>query len=214
MGLRATAKGVTIDAVSTTDSHPVIEISYVQQVFNLYRPATGFEASYSDYVDCLNETLLQLAYEMMALLPGWQMLHCAAFQLEGSNSIVFGQKQAGKSVWAFEQTLKGGTLLADDLLAWNKELSQFICFGQSTRLRRPVDLTVFDYLDETAFIPGASLSYIKHTRISVAPCGYRFEPDFIFEIDPDTHKARKLSLRESYSRLLKGCIPAEQFFPR
>lgn len=213
MGLRATMKGVVVSKVGLVSAKPVVEISYAQNRFNIFRPRTRFEANYSDFVDCLNEALLQLAYEMMSFLSGWQMLHCSAVQLNGSNSIAFGKKQAGKSVWAFESTLKGGMLLADDLLAWNRELSRFICFGQSSRLRRPVNLKVFDYLNETAFIPGASLSYIKHTHLNIAPCGYQFEPDYIVDIEVDTYLARKLSVRESYERLIKGCIPAESFYP-
>lgn len=214
LGLRATSKGLSVNAIDTPNLRPVIEIEYKHNNYHIYRPLTQFEVVYTDYVDCLNETLLQLAYEMMRLLPGWEMLHCSAAQLDGVNTIAFGSKHVGKSVWAFEQTLNGGQLLADDLLAWDRKRSRFICFGQSSRLRRPVDLKVFEQLDESAFIPGVALSYIKQTHLNIAPCGYEFEPDRIVEIEADTRNLRTLSLSESYARLVKSCIPAERFYPR
>jgi len=214
MGLRATLNGVNVSAISRGGVSSVLDVFCTHQGFSISRPATGFHIEYSDYVDCLNEVLLQLAYELMRLLPGWHLLHCSAVQVEGVNLIAFGEKHAGKSVWAFEKLLTGGTLLADDLLAWNRELSQFICLGQSTRLRRPVSLNVFDHLNENAFIPGKSLSYIKKTHIDIAACGYKFEPDYVVEIEPQTHQVKTLSMKDSYARLTKGCIPAELFYNR
>lgn len=214
MGLRATFNGVTVSAISSGGVSSVLDVFCTQQGFSISRPATAFHIEYSDYVDCLNEVLLQLAYEHMVFLPGWHLLHCSAVQVEGVNMIAFGEKHAGKSVWAFEKLLTGGTLLADDLLAWNRESSQFICLGQSTRLRRPVDLKVFAHLNESAFIPGKSLSYIKKTHIDIAPCGYTFEPDFVIEIEAQTHQVNTLSMKDSYARLTKGCIPAALFYHR
>lgn len=212
MGLRATWKGVSI-VPDNLPNDPLIEIDHQEGKYSLYRPVTGFTAVYKDFIDCLNETLLQLAYEMMRLLPDWRMLHCSAVSVSGVNTIAFGEKRSGKSVWAFEQALNKGLLLADDLLAWNPEKSQFICFGQASRLRRPVNQAVFDYLDKSSFIAGESLTYIKHTALNIAPCGYRFEPDRILEVEAGSYRLRTLSIRDSYARLVKGCIPAERFYP-
>lgn len=210
LGLRATQKGIVITACDVPSNRASITVTRTENTYAIERSATRFVASYLDYVDCLNELLLQIVYESMQLLPAWELLHCSAAQTsEGENLIAFGNKRAGKSVWAFQQTLNGGRLLADDLLAWDQSHSRFLCFGISSRLRRPIDTSVFDFLPEDAFIPGKQLSYLKHTSLNIASCAERFLPDRVIQIDSSSHTVRRLSAMDALTRIRQSCIPRE-----
>lgn len=208
LGLQATQRGVEIEPVDIARSACVITVFRTPDSYDIHRPRTDFKAIYTDYVDCLNELLLQLVYEYMALLPKWELLHCSAAQsASGENTLAFGDKRAGKSVWAFRHTLEGGTLLADDLLAWNQTKSEFLCFGLSSRLRRPVEHTVFETLSPDDFLPGERLTYVKRTAINLAACGTVFLPDKIVEIASGTHLERPLSILKMLNRIRQSCIP-------
>lgn len=208
IGLVETHRGVEISQREAQTSTCSIHVAKIDGAYQVNRPRTGFRVQYSDLVDCLNELLLQLIYEFMILLPDWELLHCSAAQLKGGESIVaFGDKRAGKSVWAFQQTLMGGKLLADDLLAWDPVKSRFICFGVASRLRRPVDHAVFETLPREAFLPGERLSYVRQSYLNLAACGEQFLPDSIVEIDRQSHSPRSISMLKLLNRIQQSCIP-------
>lgn len=208
MGLRATQKGIKLSACDCPIDQCTLRVERTDKHYMIARPSTDFAAGYADYVDCLNELLLQIVYEFMSLLPQWELLHCSAAQTQdGTHLVAFGIKRAGKSVWAFQKTLNGGKLLADDLLAWDPVKSRFLCFGIASRLRRPVDHSAFEKLPQEAFLPGARLSYVKQTHINLAACGELFLPDAVVEIESDTYREVTIPTLKTLGRIRQGCIP-------
>jgi len=208
IGLVETHRGIELIQHEVQANSCSIRVDKTDGVYQINRPRTEFEVQYSDLIDCLNELLLQLIYEFMILLPDWELLHCSAAQSKSGKSIVaFGDKRAGKSVWSFQQTLMGGKLLADDLLAWDRVKSRFICFGVASRLRRPVDHAAFETLPKEAFLPGERLSYVRHTYLNLAACGEQFLPDRIVEIDRQSHSPKPISMLKILDRIQRSCIP-------
>ena len=208
LGLRATHKGIEAQPEGCSAVRCAIRVDSTDRGYRITRAQTGFDQVYYDYVDCLNELLLQIVYEFMALLSQWELLHCSAAKTQkGEYLVAFGNKRAGKSVWAFQQTLLGGTLLADDLLAWDPVKSRFLCFGIASRLRRPVDHSAFEKLPKEAFLPGERLTYVKQTHLNLAPCGEIFLPDGVVQIESGTHRSHPIPTLKALERIRQSCIP-------
>ena len=136
-----------------------------------------------DLIDVLNEFFLSLAYLTTAKTEGAQLIHCAAFNVHGRQSIIFGKKNSGKSSLTFEKARVGAEILADDMLVWLPRSATFTCIGLPLRMRRPVIGLEGTEEEKKWFIAGKQIAYAQKDAFRIASAGYSFVPDKIYRLE-------------------------------
>lgn len=166
-----------------TPNRPMIMVLFEDSRFiietDLIKPAPAR----SDLIDTLNEFFLCLAYLSVTKIKGAKLLHCAAFNEDKKNVVVFGKKNAGKSSLVLSKAQAGATILADDLLIWLPKSATVKCVGLPIRMRRPVVGLNKTSSDKPQFIAGKQIAYAQKNVFKIAGAGDAFTPDTICELD-------------------------------
>lgn len=163
-----------------TDTDPDVSVKYNGKRFYINCSVLDISKDYSDVIDALNTVFLCLAYLCLRYWPRKLLLHCAAYQ-DQKSFIVFGPKKSGKSTLVTSAAMRGDTILADDLLFWDKERNCFETIGLPLRLRRPICKTFIAGGIGEKLIIGRNLAYSKLDAFKVAPAGTSFFPDDVLE---------------------------------
>jgi hypothetical protein len=180
--LRQTLTGWTLDP-KTGFGTPDIEVRLEGEIFQISTKLTKPVPKRTDLIDTLNEFCLSLAYLVTAKTKNAQLLHCAAFDQDGVKSIVFGNKNAGKSSLVFEKAKQGAEILADDMLIWLPKTAEVVCIGLPLRMRRPViGLNAYEN-NKPQFIAGKQIAYAQKDVFRIAQAGLSFTPDKIYQYE-------------------------------
>lgn len=180
--LRQTLTGWTLDPV-TGFGNPDIEVRLESKIFQITTGLVKPVPPRTDLIDTLNEFFLTLTYLVTAKTKDAQLLHCAAFDEDGVKSIVFGNKNAGKSSLVFEKAKQGAEILADDMLIWLPKGATVVCIGLPLRMRRPViGLNAYEN-NKPQFIAGKQIAYAQKDVFRIAPAGLSFTPEKIYKYE-------------------------------
>ena len=169
-------------SILDTPNRPRIMVLFENGRFNIKTDLIKPVPSRSDLIDTLNEFFLCLAYLSVTRIKGAKLLHCAAFNEDKKNVVVFGKKNAGKSSLVLSKAQAGATILADDLLIWLPKSATVMCVGLPIRMRRPVVGLNKTSSDKPQFIAGKQIAYAQKDVFEIAGAGDAFTPDTICEL--------------------------------
>lgn len=170
-------------SIFDTPNRPRIMVLFENGRFTIKTDLIKPVPSRSDLIDTLNEFFLCLAYLSVTKIKGAKLLHCAAFNEDKKNVVVFGKKNAGKSSLVLSKAQAGATILADDLLIWLPKSATVKCVGLPIRMRRPVVGLNKTSSDKPQFIAGKQIAYAQKNVFKIAGAGDAFTPDTICELD-------------------------------
>lgn len=179
--LRQTLTGWKISSLDTPN-RPMIMVLFENGDFTIKTDLMKPVPSRSDLIDTLNEFFLCLAYLSITKIKGAKLLHCAAFNEDKKNVVVFGKKNAGKSSVVLSKAQAGATILADDLLIWLPKSATLMCVGLPIRMRRPVVGLNQTSSDKPQFIAGKQIAYAQKDVFKIAGAGDAFTPDKICKL--------------------------------
>ena len=165
-----------------TPNRPSMMVLFENGRFAIKADLTRPVPSRIDLIDTLNEFFLCLAYLSVTKIKGAKLLHCAAFNEDKKNVVVFGKKNAGKSSVVLSKAQAGATILADDLLIWLPKSAKLMCVGLPIRMRRPVVGLNQTSSDKPQFIAGKQIAYAQKDVFKIAGAGDAFTPDTICEL--------------------------------
>ena len=138
---------------------------------------------HSDLIDALNELFLCICYNITSRLNKARLVHCAGFVENNIQTLIFGRKKAGKSSLVLKKARHGATILADDLLIWLPNKTEFLCLGLPIRMRRPLIGWQEQSQSKSEFIAGKRTAYAQKDVFRIKSIGVSFVPEKIFVIE-------------------------------
>lgn len=159
-----------------------------------------------DIIDALNEFFLYFSYRIVSKTKfKYRLIHCSAFQENNKNTIIIGEKRAGKSQLVLNKAQSDTLILADDLILWNTEKSNFVALGLPIRLRKtPHNLRQIEKL-KSSFLIGKYIMYSHNSLFNIAQLGEAFLLDKVSRLNTD-HKLKKVSIFSSTKVIKTGLI--------
>ncbi len=164
--------------VEAPSAAPLATVSLTQEGFLVERHDTGWHLPQQTEVGAVCQVVVEIVDLLVHSGQRYGALHAAAIAVDDRLILIPAKRRAGKSTLIAALTTCGATIVADDLVLFDRESGEMIATGCLPRLRLPLPQAagaeLHQFVDENTVLSDGYYAYIDPGQATHAAHGRRF----------------------------------------